>query len=95
MNNKNASEIASVMSDFVNNFGCDKDGFVKAMGNNHRTLQQSFTKLCLMWIEYVASDDYRFDGRNQDSHTTCKAMVKAFQKEQQDTWKPSDYLRLI
>lgn len=94
MTNKTASEVASVMSDFVNNFSCDKQGFLEAMGREHRTLQQSFTKLCLMWIEYVANDDYRHDLRNQDSHTTCKQMVELFKKEN-DNWKPSDYLRMI
>jgi hypothetical protein len=94
MNNKNANEVALVMSDFVNNFSCDKQEFVKEMAKDHRTLQQSFTKLCLMWIEYVSSDDYRFDGRNQDSHETCKKMVRAFQKEN-DGFQPSDFLRMI
>jgi hypothetical protein len=94
MTNKTASEVASVMSDFVNNFGCDKQAFVNEMAKDHRTLQQSFTKLCLKWIEYVGSDEYRFDLRNEDSHTTCKAMISAFKKEN-DNWNPSDYLRMI
>ena len=94
MTNKNANEVALVMSDFVNNFGCDKDAFVSEMAKDHRTLQQSFTKLCLKWIEYVGSEDYRFDLRNQDSHETCKKMVQSFQKEN-DNWKPSDFLRMI
>ena len=94
MTNKTAHEVASVMTDFVNNFGCDKQGFLEAMGREHRTLQQSFTRLCLRWIEYVASDDYHYDGRNQYSHTTCKQMVELFKKEN-DNFNPSDHLPLI
>ena len=94
MTNNKAQHIAEEMSDFVNSFSSDHKGFVSEMGIKHRTLQQSFTKLCLEWIEYVASDDYRHDLRNQDSHTTCKAMIEAFQKDN-DNWKPSDYLRMI
>ena len=94
MTNKTPNEVALVMSDFVNSFSSDHKAFVAEMAKDHRTLQQSFTKLCLKWIEYVASDDYRHDLRNQDSHTTCKAMIQAFQKDN-DNWKPSDYLRMI
>jgi hypothetical protein len=94
MTHKNANEVALVMSDFVNNFSSDKEAFVSKMGSDHRTLQQSFTKLCLKWIEFVASEDYRFDGRNQDSHEVCQKIVQGFKKEN-DNWKPSDFLRLI
>jgi hypothetical protein len=64
------------------------------MGKDHRTLQQSFTKLCLKWIEYVGSEEYHFDGRNQDSHETCKKLVEGFQANH-DNFKPSNYLRFI
>lgn len=94
MSNKNANEVALVMSDFVNSFTSDHQGFVTEMAKEHRTLQQSFTKLCLRWIDYVGSEDYRHDLRNQDSHETCKKMVQAFQKEN-GHWKPSDFLRMI
>jgi hypothetical protein len=94
MENNKAKHLANEMSNFVNSFSSDHQGFITEMGKDHRTLQQSFTKLCLKWIEYVASDDYRFDLRNQDSHTTCKKMIRAFQKEN-DNFQPSDFLRMI
>lgn len=46
------------------------------MSTEHRTLQQSFTRLCIEWIKYVASDEYRFDGRNEENHKVCKEIVK-------------------
>ena len=93
MENK-AQNIAREMSNFVNSFSSDHQGFITEMGKDHRTLQQSFTKLCLKWIEFVASDDYRHDLRNQDSHEICKKMIESFQK-QNDNWKPSNFLRFI
>jgi hypothetical protein len=87
-------EVAKNVSNFVNNYNSDHEGFIKEMNSEHRTLQQSFTKLCLRWIENVASDEYRFDLRNQDSHEACKKLVESFKKEN-DNFKPSEFLRLI
>lgn len=94
MEKNKAQNIAREMSNFVNSYSNRNKEFNLEMANEHRTLQQSFTKLCLQWIEYVASDEYRTDGRNQDSHDVCQKMVQAFQKEN-DNWKPSDFLRMI
>jgi len=94
MENNKAQHIAEEMSNFVNSFSSDHQTFVSEMGIKHRTLQQSFTKLCLKWIEFVGSDDYRHDLRNLDSHETCKRMIQAFKKEN-GHWNPSDFLRMI
>ena len=90
-NKTKAQELAYQMSNFVNSFSSDHQEFISEMNKDHRTLQQSFTKLCLKWIEHCASDDYRHDLRNQDSHTTCKKMVRAFQKEN-DNFLPSNLI---
>jgi hypothetical protein len=94
MENNRAKNIANEMSNFVNSYSSDHQAFIAEMGKDHRTLQQSFTKLCLKWIEYVASEDYRHDLRNQDSHEVCQKIVQGFKKDN-DNWKPSDFLRLI
>jgi hypothetical protein len=94
MENNRAKNIANEMSGFVNSYSSDHQAFIAEMGKDHRTLQQSFTKLCLKWIEYVASEDYRHDLRNQDSHEVCQKIVQGFKKDN-DNWKPSDFLRLI
>lgn len=72
---KTAEEAVLAMSDFVNNFGVDEKAFIEKMSYEHRTLQQSFTKLCLKWLEFVASDEYRFDGRNEASHKVAKDLL--------------------
>jgi hypothetical protein len=93
---KSGKEMANEMTDFVNTFSDEpKKEFVQAMSNEHRTLQQSFTRLCLEWIEHCASQEYRTDGRNESTHATCKALVEAY-KEKQNTLLPlSKYLPFI
>lgn len=92
---KSAKEMASEMTDFVNTFSNEpRKEFIQAMSCEHRTLQQSFTRLCLEWIEHCASADYRTDGRNESTHQVCKAMVQSF-KENKDNFNPSEYLPLI
>ena len=65
------------ISDFANSNRNGED-FNKSMSNEHRTSQQSFTRLCLQWIEHVASDNYKTDGRNECSKKTAIAIIDAF-----------------
>jgi hypothetical protein len=46
--------------------------FVKAMGKEHRTGQQGFTRLCVAWLEHLASVEH-FDDRNKASVELAKA----------------------
>ena len=48
------------------------------MSRQHRTLQQNFTRLCLKWLEYVASDEYRTDGRNEQSKDIAQKLLAGF-----------------
>ena len=72
-NKQNAEQVAEML----NVFGFDKDGFCDAMCRQHRTLQQSFTRLCIAWLATCASDDYRYDGRNEASHEVAKALINS------------------
>lgn len=82
---KTGKEMANEMTDFVNTYSNEpRKEFIQAMASEHRTLQQSFTRLCLEWIEHCASEDYRTDDRNQSSHATCKAMVQAYKEKQEN-----------
>ena len=69
-------KIVDQITAYVNSMSLHPEKFNKAMSNEHRTLQQSFTKLCLQWIEYVASDEYRYDGRNEASYKTAALLVR-------------------
>lgn len=93
---KTPKEMASEMTDFVNTFsGEPTKEFVQAMSCEHRTLQQSFTRLCLEWIEHCASQDYRTDGRNESTHQMCKGLVSAYKEKQNNLLPLSKYLPFI
>ena len=77
-----AKELTNEITNFLNTYGDKSPEFNKAMSNEHRTLQQNFTRLCLAWIEHCASDEYRYDGRNEASHNTSKAILEGFEKVQ-------------
>ena len=65
------------VSDMLNSFGFNNELFCEEMSKDHRTIQQNFTRLCLAWIKTCASEDYRHDDRNRESHVKCKAIVDA------------------
>ena len=96
-----ADEVVQLISDFVNNFGLDEKEFISLMEREHHTLQQSFTKLMLKWLEHIAKDEYRTDGRNEGSQQTAQWMLKAWnewiEKNQPNTvgMPPSSWLRMI
>lgn len=71
-------ELVLEIGRYCNSYNVPMDKFNAQMSREHRTLQQTFTKLCLTWIEHVASDQYRTDGRNEQSKQVCKELVNAF-----------------
>ena len=73
---KDALEFQQMASDFVNAFNPDSKGFIDRMSTEHRTIQQSFTKLCLQWIEHVADTEYRTDGRNEASQKVASELIE-------------------
>lgn len=89
-----AEATANTMSDFVNSFNVDEqaDLFCDAMTRQHRTLQQSFTKLAMKWIEKIAADDYLTDGRNEKSKEIANRLLENFDG---DGFKPSEHLPMI
>ena len=89
--------LAECLGDFVNSGGNkEMDVFVQALAREHRTLQQSSTKLMLKWIEHAASDQYRMDGRNKLAHLVCKEMVDGFKSSEEfGGYDPSSWLPLI
>ena len=59
----------------LNSLSFDPEDFCKEFTKEHRTIQQSFTRLCIHWLCTCASDYYRFDGRNEASHQIAKALI--------------------
>ena len=54
------------MSNYLNSFGVGYKEFAKGMAQEHRTLQQSFTRLCIAWLQELAETEY-YDLRNEGS----------------------------
>lgn len=79
---KQTKELVQEVSDYVNTFNDKGKEFCEAMSCEHRTLQQSFTKLCLQWIEHCASDEYRTDGRNEGSQKIAREVLEGFKQKQ-------------
>ena len=50
---REAKEVVDMVADFLNVFGDSKriQEFVSEMESQHRTLQQSFTRLCMAWLK--------------------------------------------
>lgn len=88
-----ATQIAESITDYVNTFS-RREEFNLAMSSQHRTLQQSFTRLCLKWLEHISNDEYRTDLRNQASKEIAQKIIADF-KEKNNGFVPSDYIGLI
>lgn len=76
---------AETLSTLVNSFSFDAEGVAKAMSNQHRTLQQAFTSLCIEWLKMCASDTYRTDGRNEASHNVAVEIKNAYNHNHTET----------
>lgn len=70
------------ITDYVNTFNDKGNEFCEAMSCEHRTLQQSFTKLCLKWLEHCASPEYRTDPRNEGSQKIARELLSGFMDKQ-------------
>ena len=89
-------EIVDDITDMINSYSTkNSEIFIEQMELQHRTLQQSFTRLCLKWIEYVASSGYRIDGRNEASHDLCDALITYYKDATAGDINPSQMLPLI
>lgn len=59
----------------INDMGFEPEPFVNEMKKAHRTLQQSFTVLCLAWLNHLAElKNHEFDLRNEWSVDIAKQL---------------------
>lgn len=92
---KNTKELVQEITDYVNTFNNKSEEFCEAMSVEHRTLQQSFTRLCLKWLEHCASDEYRTDGRNEQSKKIAKELLDGFKEKQIKEGYTGETLKLM
>ena len=77
MNAKTGKEMADELASFVNNYGCDEEGFVENVMHQHRTLQQSLFKLFMLCVdEWSKKKEFEFDGRNEHTVMTSKKIME-------------------
>lgn len=76
-------ELAQLLGDFVNTYSLRDKGkeFIDGFCRQHRTLQQSSFRLILELIEHMASDDYKTDGRNEESKKIAKQLLAGFKTQ--------------
>lgn len=72
-------EASLQISNMVNKLDFDPVKFCQLYRGEHRTLQQSFTRLCVEWLRTCGSDDYTYDLRNEASHTIGKAVSEVLE----------------
>ena len=75
MDNDNPKDVAYAMSKFVNTYLSRNAEFIDEMSREHRTLQQGFTRLCVQWLEYLATVEH-YDLRNEASVSLGKEFVE-------------------
>lgn len=92
---KQTKEVVQEITDYVNTFNDKGEEFCEAMSREHRTLQQSFTRLCLKWLEHCASDEYRTDARNEQSKRIAMELLKGFKELKEKEGFTGDTLKLM
>ena len=75
-------KIAGNWTNDMNDFSFNEEKLVRAIANEHRTLQQNFTRVCFAWLRLCASEEYaqRTDPRNEASSAAAKAIADADEK---------------
>lgn len=74
-------KLAREMSDLMSSSSeAGAQGFIEEMNKDHRSLQQSFTKFCLQWIENVAErkGPQFIDARNKASQEVCETLMEGW-----------------
>ncbi len=82
-----AQNLVKALSNFVGGYPNEEKAtaFINAFCCEHRTHQQANFRLMMKLVEHMASDKYRFDGRNEQARGVAKRLIKGhemeFQKE--------------
>ena len=75
-----AKEFVEVITNQVNSTSHKPEDFIFHMKNQHRTLQQSFTRLCLNWLKYLSTlEENQYDLRNAESVRLSKIIIDALE----------------
>ena len=75
MTRKTGKEVATEVSLFVNNFSPDTKGFIDAIMQDHKTIQQSVIRLCRELI-FAMAQNKNVDARNVMCVNWCQEIVE-------------------
>ena len=85
-----AKELMDAIGRYVN-YGKSKKAFIEAFKREHRTLQQSAFRMMLELIEEMATENYRTDGRNEDSKKMAKTLLDGFKEAKKKEYMAMGY----
>ena len=78
------AEAADEVSNFINIIGFENKKFVAKLATEHRTLQQTFTGICLNWLAHLSQlSEYEYDALNEYSVRVAKKIAKALEDDDQ------------
>lgn len=75
-----AKQAVDTMTQFVNPMSNSEaiNKFIELMSRDHRTLQQSFTKLCVHWLHHLSKlEEGDYDLRNEASVKLAKKLMSS------------------
>lgn len=80
------NECADRIEEMMNSFSFNPSRVCKRLETYaHRTIQQTITRFCIEWLRTCASDSYRYDARNEQSHIVAKKLLDG---NDMDIWLP-------
>ena len=80
--------LAAMIGAVITGKDFDKDIFLLYMERQHRTLQQSFARLCLFWIRWVANIEHPDDSSLTEAYDFCRNVIKAVDLAKVNTGLP-------
>lgn len=72
-----AKELAEAIERCVGSVSRSPEEFLQTMRRIHETHQQDFTRLCMVWMKWLAeAPDTEFDARNMASRELAQRIIK-------------------
>ena len=73
---KSAKGVVNILFNHINKSSFDINTMVELIARQHRTLQQSFTRLCVAWLRHLSKlNENQYDARNEASVKLAKKML--------------------
>lgn len=92
---REAAELAEKIGNMLNLMGNldEMKAFIEGMSRQHRTLQQGFTELCLLWFTHLSElGEFQYDLRNEHSVRVAKMIRERLEQEWGSAWNHTPYI---